>query len=322
MININLILVFLAVTVFTFTILSFFAWMVGGDKRKVSIRLEGLSDSSLRQSDMPNIFKKDDLSTVPWLNSLLVRMQFSTYLRHQIDQAGINMRVGEVFLFMIISCFIGVLLSRTINNIIISIIMGSFFLFLPVIYVNIRKNRRLRQFEQAFPDSLDVMRSAIRAGFALHKAIQLVGNESPDPIGSEFRKTSEEVALGIPLQDALINMTERIESLDLKLFVTSVIIQRESGGNLNEILHGISSTIRARFRLKGQLRIFTAQGRMTQGILSLLPFIFGGLMYLINKDYIMILFTEKYGHYLLATALMMQIVGFIVFRKIMKIRIQ
>lgn len=322
MMNMHLILVFVTVTVFTFTVLSIFAWMFGGDKRKVSDRLEGLSGTSFKPSDAPNIFKQDDLSTVPWLNALLKRMQFATYLRHQIEQAGINMRVGELFLFMIVSSFIGVLLSKPLGNIVISFILGTFFFFLPVIYVDIRKQRRLRQFEQAFPDSLDMMRSAIRAGFALHKAIQLVGTESPDPIGQEFRKTSEEVALGIPLQDALMNMTERIDSLDLKLFVTSVLIQRESGGNLNEILHGISSTIRARFRLKGQLRIFTAQGRMTQTLLSLLPFIFGGIMYLLNREYIMILFTEKSGHYLLATALMMQFVGFIVFRRIMKIRIQ
>jgi tight adherence protein B len=180
----------------------------------------------------------------------------------------------------------------------------------------------MRLFESQFPDALDMMRNAVRAGFALIRALQLVGTESPDPVGMEFRKTSEEINLGIPLKDALMDMTTRVESLDLRLFVTALLIQRESGGNLNEVLFKLSSTIRERFKLAGQIKIYTAQGRMSQLVLGMLPIAFALIVSIINPDYMRVLIQERQGHVLIAAAIIMQVLGYITIRKIISIKMQ
>jgi tight adherence protein B len=166
------------------------------------------------------------------------------------------------------------------------------------------------------------MRNAIRSGFGVVKALQLVAQEGPDPIGVEFRKTFEEINLGVSLRDALLNLSNRIDSVDLKLFVTAVLIQRESGGNLNEILEKISTTTRERFKLAGQIKVFTAQARFSGYILGLLPFGFGTMVFFINPDYILTLFQEPAGNLLLGISIVLQVVGFMTIRKIMKIKLQ
>src|SRR4030042_6530483 len=176
--------------------------------------------------------------------------------------------------------------------------------------------KRLKAFIREFPDALDMMTSAIRAGHALNQSLQLVGTEAPDPVGIEFKKTFEQYNLGLTLHDALYNLTERMNSLDLKLFVTAVLLQRETGGNLTEILETIGSTIRERFKLIGQIRTYTAQGRMSAWILGLLPIFFVLIISMLNPTYLQPLFKDPLGHFLIGIATFLQILGFVIIQKI------
>jgi tight adherence protein B len=179
----------------------------------------------------------------------------------------------------------------------------------------------MRRFSEQFPDAIDMMTSALKAGHALGRAMQLVALEAPDPIKTEFRKTFEEQNLGLPVRESLLNLADRVDNVDLKLFVTAVIIQRESGGNLTEILTKISTTIRARFALLGQIKVYTAQGRFTAWVLGLLPLAIGVVVYMLNPEYISFHFTDPIGRVLLGFAVVLQIVGLLIVRRIVKMKV-
>ncbi len=323
MIQTTLIIVFLSFSVLTVTVVSIFGWYMAGENRNLNRRMAEIAvDSGVRPSDMPSILKGEELSQIPFLDRQLRKTEIAYRLRRLLDSANLSMKVGQLVLFMLTLASIGLVFTVRSGNILLMAAAPFVFGSMPILAVIRIRNRRIKTFEQQFPDALDMMRNAVRAGFALNRALQLVGNESPDPVGMEFRKTSEEISLGIPMRDALLNLNRRIDSMDLKLFSTALVIQRESGGNLNEILFKLSSTIRARFKLAGQIKVFTAQGRLSQLILGLLPIGFGLVISVINPDYISVLFREPLGHTLLAIAVVMQIAGYIVIRNILRIRLQ
>ena len=193
---------------------------------------------------------------------------------------------------------------------------------IPLINIIVQRKKRLNAFIREFPDALDMMTSALKAGHALNQALQLVGNEAPDPVGIEFKRAFEQYNLGLNIREALLNMTERIESLDLKLFITAILLQRETGGNLTEILENIGYTIRERFKLIGQIRTFTAQGRMSAGILGTLPAIFLAIISVLNPGYLQPLFKDPLGHYFIVLAVVLQVIGFIIIKKIVQIKYQ
>ena len=156
-----------------------------------------------------------------------------------------------------------------------------------------KRNTRVKSFIREFPDAIEMMISALKAGHAFTQSMQMVGIEAPDPVGIEFKKTFEEHNLGRDLRESLLNLTERVPSLDLKLFVTAILLQRETGGNLTEILENISHTIRERFKLIGQMKIYTAQGRMSGLIIGSLPIVFVLIMSVLNPDYLKPLIQEN-----------------------------
>jgi tight adherence protein B len=172
-----------------------------------------------------------------------------------------------------------------------------------------------------FPEALEMFARSLRAGHSFTGAIQLVAQEMPDPIGPEFSKVFEEQNLGIPLRQALIGMTDRVDILDVKFFVTAILIQRETGGNLAEIIDKISYVIRERFRVQGQLKIFTAQARMSGTILSLLPIGVAVLIGIMNPEYLKPLWFERAGRIMIAVAVILQILGMLAMRKIIRIKI-
>ena len=191
--------------------------------------------------------------------------------------------------------------------------IGSLF---PILYLKIKKKRRIDSFNRGFPDALDMIVSALRAGHAFNKSLLLVAEEAANPIGTEFRKTFEENSLGLPLQEALMNLVNRLDSEDLKFFVMAVLLQKETGGNLTEILNRIAYTIRERFKLMGQIKVFTAQGRMSMWTIMLLPPSFLLLMSVMNPAYIEPLFQEPKGQNLLAVACFFELIGYLVIKKI------
>jgi tight adherence protein B len=171
------------------------------------------------------------------------------------------------------------------------------------------------------PEALELLTRAIRAGHPLTAGLQMVSDEGPERAAQEFRKTFEEHRFGLPLDDALLGMVDRVGLVDVRIFVTAVLIQRESGGNLAEILDKLASTIRDRFTIRRQLRVYTAQGRMSGYTLAALPVVVGTLIYLIEPTYVGTLFTTTMGHVLLAVGFTMQVIGYFWIRNIVNIEI-
>ena len=194
-------------------------------------------------------------------------------------------------------------------------------LWFPLMYVKRLKKRRIRRFEEQFPEAIDLLGRSIRAGHAFPTGLKVVGEESPDPMATEFRQIFDEQKFGLPLEDSLLGLADRIDLVDVRIFVTAILIQREVGGNLAEILDKISYTIRERFSLHRQIRVYTAQGRLTGYILAALPILLGLAITALNPEYMAILFEEPMGKVLIAAAAGLQFLGFLLIRRIIDIEI-
>jgi tight adherence protein B len=197
------------------------------------------------------------------------------------------------------------------------IVMGS----LPIIWVLMRRKKRLRQFATQLPEAMEMIARTLRAGQSLGFGISLVATEMPQPISGEFGRVFEEQNLGIPMEQSLNELANRIPNLDLKFFVTAVILQRQTGGDLAEILDKIGNLVRDRFRIWGQVQALTGEGRLSGIVLLVLPFLLFLAVYQLNPDYVKVLFTDPMGTKMLAIAVIMQIIGALVIRKIVNIKV-
>jgi tight adherence protein B len=192
---------------------------------------------------------------------------------------------------------------------------------IPIVWLMNRRSSRLKRFEEQFPEALDLLSRAIRAGHALQTALGMVAEELPDPVGPEFKKTFEQQNFGLPLRDALNEMAARIGILDVRFFVTAVLIQRDTGGNLSEILDNLAHVVRERFKIRRQVRVHTAHGRFTGYVLLALPAALAIALSFINPEHMQTLFRERMGQMMLVGAMVMQTVGFIWIRKVIKIEV-
>ncbi len=295
---------------------------VQGLDTQIKKKVSQYSDSQkLKPGEVPFIIKDESYSQNPFLNRIFEHFKFSKKLQRLLEQAGNPMKLDRLFIYMILFGLIGFFLGIKMGSPLLALIFGAGMLLLPVLNVKILKSKRIRNFTKEFPDAIDMMADAIKSGNAFNKALLMVANESPDPVGIEFRKTFEEQNLGIPLIEALTNLSNRIESLDLKLFITAVSLQKDTGGNLAEILNSISYTIRERFKLMGQIRVYTAQARFSAFVVGSLPIAFIIFIRIINPDYINVLFYEPEGKKLLALAVILQILGFLSIKKIISIKL-
>ena len=192
---------------------------------------------------------------------------------------------------------------------------------IPFLILKMKRTRRLRAFEEAFPEALDLMSRALKAGHAFATGLKMVADEMPEPIGPEFRKTFDEQNFGLPLKDALANLTERIPNLDVRFFSTAVLIQRETGGNLSEILENLAHVVRERFKILRQVRVYTAHGRLTGYVLLALPAFLGIALMFINPEHMELLFRERMGHMMLAATVVMQTIGYFWIKQVVKIEV-
>jgi len=321
--TILLVLIFIAIALFIFSFIFLLIRLVHNPERQINQRVEEFAEYFQKQdnTDACFILEDQDSGRFPILNSLIKKLSVTKKLHRLLKQADSKLTMEKLILLIMVLSALGFLIGTKINIffiIILTIGLGGF----PVLQLHIQRSSRLKAFIRAFPDSIDMMASAIRAGHAFNQAMQLVGNEAPDPVGIEFKRTYEQYNLGLNLRDVLVEMTDRVDSLDLKLFVTAILLQKETGGNLTEILDKISHTIRERFKLIGQIKTFTAQGRMSAIILGSLPLAFVLIISGLNPDYLTPLFHDKLGHYLILIALFLQICGFFVIQKIVKIKYQ
>jgi tight adherence protein B len=250
---------------------------------------------------------------------LLARVDLVPRLQKILNQAELKWTPGALLL-MSLACFAApaYLIDLRTGSIILSILVGAALGFIPLGFVMIKRGKRFSKFEQGLPDALDLMTSALRVGHSFNAAMSLVTRECADPIGSEFRICFDEQNFGLELRTAMENMTARIPLQDLKIVVTAILIQRESGGNLAEVLEKTAYVIRQRFRLKRQVMVHTAQGRLTGWILTILPIVLGVGLYIVNPDTMSLLWKREIGVKLLFAAGGMLVVGTLLIQKIVR----
>ena len=320
-------MIWIPITVFALVLLlvvgGYFLLLAGrSEKAEVKRRISLLELRNVRDSDVPEYLKNEVLSEVPLVNRLLSRVNIAARIDRRLRQADMKIPVGTFLLLSLVLFSVGIVAGRLLHwPTILSAAVGIALLAVPNLIVDIKRRRRLKRFMNHFPEALEMFARSLRAGHSFTGAIQLVAQEMPDPIGPEFAKVFEEQNLGIPLRQALIGMTDRVDILDVKFFVTAILIQRETGGNLAEIIDKIAYVIRERFRIQGQLKIFTAQARISGTILALLPISLAVLLSTINPEYMKPLWVEKTGKIMIVVAVIMQILGIIAIRKIIRIKI-
>jgi tight adherence protein B len=191
----------------------------------------------------------------------------------------------------------------------------------PVLWLLRRRSNRLRRFEEQFPDALDLIARAIRAGHAFQASLGMVADELPAPVGPEFKKTFDQQNFGLPVAEALKALVERVPLVDVKFFITAVAIQRESGGNLAEVLDNLAHVVRERFKIQRQVRVHTAHGRITGYVLLALPAFLAVALSMINPDHMMPLFRERVGQSMITAAMVMMTVGFVWIRRVIRIEV-
>jgi tight adherence protein B len=291
-------------------------------KAEVKKRLSLLELRNLNGEELPEVLKSELLSDVPLMNRLLSHLKIAVRIDRRLQQADLKIRVGTFVLLSVTLFAAGIAIGSLLHWPLVLIVPVSLALLaIPNIYVDVKRRLRVKRFLRHFTDALEMFARSLRAGHSFSGAIQLVAQEMPAPIGPEFRRVFEEQNLGMPLRQALIGMTDRVDVLDVRFFVTAVLIQRDTGGNLAEIIDKISYVIRERFRVQGQLKIFTAQARLSGAILAVLPIGIAILLGMMNPEYMKPLWVEKTGRILISVAVIMQILGMLAIRKIIRIKI-
>ena len=293
---------------------------------KRTILKERLADairSSVHSKDLEvQLVRRELLSEIPWVNRVMLGIQVTSQMKKMIDQAASEVTVMRLILFSLTA---GVLAFLAVSMITASYLMMFFFAIvatvLPFVHILMKRRKRLNKFLQLLPDALDLMSRGLSAGHAFTEALQMVATEMPEPIASEFRKTYDEQNLGLSLKLALENMVERVPLLDLRMCVTAVLIQRETGGNLSELLEKVAHTIRERFKIMEDLKTMTLSSRWSAWLLCALPIFLAIYVTLMNPGYMDVMWRDPRGHWLLAIAAIMQILGMLMVQKIMRIKI-
>jgi len=289
--------------------------------RALQERLRNLGDRGRRSGPSIDVVRDQRYSAIPLFDRILRRLNVAQRMERMLYMSGLSMRVGQLVLMMasfaMAGYFIGILAFHRIAP---GLLFMACLVPLPYVYVMIKKNQRMKKFSEEFPDALDLLVSALRAGLSFSAAMQIVAEESPDPVRSEFAVTVEEQSLGLEFREAMVNMTERVDCLDLRFFVTAVILQRDTGGNLAEVLENTSRLIRDRFRVLGDIATFTAQGRLTGWILLSLPIGITVFTIAIAPEYFRPMLESAGGRMALFIAGFMQLTGALIIRKIVNIK--
>ena len=288
----------------------------------VQQHLEHIEESRSVEGDGSTILRRQPLSASPWLDEIIRDIPGSLRLAQMIRQAGLNWQVSSV---MLGSAGLGIVVawiaSLGIPSYVLSLIFGAIAASLPLLYLYVAREVRFRRCDALLPDAVDLMARGLRAGHAVPAVLEMVGQEIGEPLAGEFRILHEEQNLGLPLRDAILNLVDRVPRDDMRFLATAILLQKETGGNLAVILDKTAFLARERARLYGQLRIYTAQGRITGWILCIAPFIMFGLMSIVNWKYERVLFTNPAGLRVVYMGLGMMLLGILVIRKIIDIKV-
>jgi tight adherence protein B len=314
-------LVFVVSALFLESILYAVRTIQNPDRNKIRNRLKALASAG-DANDVPGILRQRVLSEVPGLNRILSGLPTAKRLDRLLEQANAQHPLGFFILLTLVLASGGFLATSFVTiHPIISVIIGTILGAIPFYYVCSKKKRRMNKLERQLPDGLELIARALRAGHAFSSGMSLAVDEFDDPLGTEFGKALDEINFGVSVSDALKNLANRVDSSDLKYFVVSAIIQREAGGNLAEIMDKIAYVIRERFKLRGKIRVLSAEGRLTALVLIALPFLVLIGLYFSNPDYVRTLLAETEGRKLCAVAGFMMAIGVLVIRKMIRIKV-
>ena len=292
----------------------------GRETERIKERIQEWSvKPDLQQLD---IVRNQSLSDIPWLHDLLAKIKRLDGVRRVHERGNNTLPLGTFFLAsFLIAITAGLLCLQFHIHLVVTLICGVLGAILPFLYLYWRKTRRMAKFQRQLPEALELIARALRAGHAFFVGLKLVGEEFPEPIGPEFKQAFDEVSMGISVPQALQNLAERVECLDVKFFVTSVSVQRETGGNLAEIIESLGLLIRKRFELYMKIKALSAEGKVSAIILFALPVVLGLLLYRMNPEYIGLLFTDPIGHMMLMTGAVLMIIGAFITRRIINIEV-
>jgi tight adherence protein B len=319
-----MVLVFLVVFAACAAILLAGGSAAAGESKQALARLQSTLASNRRgtRDEIVDLRKQELLSAVPWINRWLAQLELAPRVRLILYQANLKWTTGGLML-MCLACFVftAYLIYLRSGVAVLSMLLGLLAGGAPIVFVMAKRRQRFNQFEQGLPEAIDLMVSALRAGHSLASSLGLVSRESPAPIGPEFKICYDEQNFGLELRTAMENLVTRMPLQDLRIVTVAILIQKESGGNLAEVLDKTSHVIRERFRLKRQIRVHTAQGRLTGWILTFLPLVLGLLLYLVNPKTMSVLWTRDIGIKLMYASAVMTFIGGLIIRKIVNMEV-
>ncbi len=314
--------VFLAVALGTVSLALMWEWSrEAGQKRAVGKQIRALAKEGFGGAApaAAGIFRGAE-AQAPWMQKLVTRVPQFKDLENLLEQARSSWSL-QTFLILTVglSLAFGLSFMMASGSLLFGALAAAFGASLPWLLVRRKRRHRIDKTEEQLPEAIDLLGRAIRAGHPLSAGIKMVGDEAPEPVAEPFRRAFEEQRFGMVFEDSMYGMIDRVPLVDFRILVTAILIQREVGGNLAEILDNISYTIRARFTIRRQLRVYTAQGRMSGYVLAVLPPTVGFVIYLLNGDYMLTLFRDPIGKFLLVSGLILQILGYLWIRKIVDV---
>jgi tight adherence protein B len=316
-------MIILVVFIGVFSVAGLVLYAAGSGASQRAKQVQATLDSALAtesqemRDQIVNLRKNEQLSAIPWINNRLTKLEIGPKLQAMIHQANLNWTAGS--LLAMCGAFFAIpalAVHWKLDNTLIALPVGLACSFLPIGFVLFKRSKRFNAFEKDLPSACDLMVSALRAGQSLIAAMGMVSREMADPLGGEFRTCFEEQNFGLDMKVAIDNLIHRVPLQDLRIVCTAILIQKESGGNLAEVLDKTAHVIRERFRLRREVQTRTAQGRMTGWVLTLLPIILAGALYFVNPTMMSLLWKRDIGIKLLWAASIMIVIGGMIIRKI------
>ena len=302
----------------------YFFFEAPAEKRRLRRRMEMAQADMLGPSSggaESNLVRAEVLSKIPAMHRLLLNVPGTAKLQLFIQQSAVEITAGMLISLSLLAGWLVFLIALLFSAVVIlAILFGLLAMSIPFLAVAIKRQRRFLKFEEQFPDAIDLLARAVRAGHAFTTGLELIAKEMPPPMSEEFQRTYEQQNLGLPLRDAFENLMRRMPLTDVRIFVTALMIQKDSGVNLAEILDNLSTIIRERFKLMRQIRTYTAQGRLSLYLLVAIPPLMGIMLYFLNKEYIMRLFNDPLGLRFLMAGIVLQVLGYFTIRKIIQPR--
>ncbi|HMD15412.1 MAG TPA: type II secretion system F family protein [Terriglobales bacterium] len=317
----------IAFLVFVVVTMAVFAGMSLFDERKAQSRvlrdrLSTVQEPTEQAAPDMALLRDEVLSKIPAFDTFLRRSERVSALQKVLAQGNVDVRAGNFLMLCAVSALVFAVIAFVAGGNMMFGWAGALLgFFIPYAYASHMRTKRFQQFEEKFPEAIDTLARAVRAGHAFTTALEMIANEVSEPVAGEFRQLYEEQKFGLPVRDALLNLADRIPLVDIKFFVTAVMLQRETGGNLAEILDNLSYVIRERFKILRQVRVHTAQGRLTMVLLMALPPTIVVVMQLLNPGFIRPLFTDPIGHALIVGGITLQTLGYFFIRRIIRIQV-